>query len=817
MWLTLVHAVRHLRRRPALTAVAVVSLAVGIGCALACASVVNAVLFRAFPYRDPARLVLVWENNAKRGVGLTPTSVLNYEDLKAAATTFERIGAFIDDDVTVDRPDGAERAIGYRTTAGLLEQTGVSPVIGRLFSESEDEPGAADVVVLSHGFWQRCFGSDPAIAGKAIRLTGVPHTVVGVMPRGFVLPPVFGVRLVGTEIVMKEADFWAPLKIDGLPRRRDARMLFVLGELKSGRSLAESQAEASAIARRLASDHPVDDFGMDFTIVPLEKQVLTNVRTLLLLLVIVGGLVLVIAVTNAAHLRLVDALAMTGETAVRSALGASPWRLASGQGALSLAWCTLATVAALLVAAALAAPVAAYTRANVPRLSEVQLDRTTGTIAIGLGAALAFAISLLPLAYARRTAVVRCGASTPPAIGLPRWRRIFVVVQLAVAIMVLSVAALLFRSAGALSKVNPGFVARGVGVYELLLPDTRYSSPAARVNFQRRLLEHVTGLPDSRASATVDYLPFGGSSSIVNFTIERHQPSDPTVKPRAALRAISASYFDVLSIPRLQGRGFAVADEAPDRQVVIVNEAFARRYLPGATVIGRRMKRGEANSQTPWMTIVGVVGSVHSAGLSLEPQPEAFIPYVKGGRQAAVSLILKGTQPPKAIAGAVRERILRTDPALPVPNVTEMSELVDRTLSQPYFYARMFGVLGLAALILSLAGVYGIAAVGISARSPEIAIRSCLGAQRRDIVLLILRETATAASAAVVVGAFGALILQRRMAALVYGVQSIDWWVIAGCAALMVVMALGVVYMAIRQVLHLRPMDLLKHGAGALA
>jgi hypothetical protein len=337
------------------------------------------------------------------------------------------------------------------------------------------------------------------------------------------------------------------------------------------------------------------------------------------------------------------------------------------------------------------------------------------------------------------------------------------------------------------------------------------------VEFQRRLLEQVAGVPGSQDSATVDYLPFDGSMSIVNFTIERHQAPDATTKPRAALRAVSASYFDVLSIPHVDGRGFTAGDETPEASVVIVNDAFARRYLTGEPAIGRRMKRGDVNSRSPWMTIVGVVGSVRSAGLGMEPQPEAFVPYVKAGRRSALSLIVKTTQPFSSIAATVRQRILSADPALSVPKATQMTELVDRSVSQPYFYARVFGVLGVAALILSIAGVYGIAALGVSARSTEIAIRSCLGAQRGDIVLLILRETGMAVSAAVMTGAFGAVILQRRLAAFVYGVESTDWLVIATSAAVLSVMALGAVYLAMRRVLELRPADLLVRRVGALA
>ena len=817
MWLNLVHTLRHVRRRPVLTAVGIVSLAVGIGCALACASVVNAVLFRAFPYAEPDRLVLVWENNAKRGVGLTPASLLNYRDLKAAATTFEDLGAFTDALVSVDGPDGSARAVAYRTTAGLLDQARVPPLLGRLFTPAEDTPGAPDVVVLSHGVWQRRFGADPDVVGRVIRLTGVPHTVIGVMPRGFLLPPIFAVRLVGTDVVIKEADFWVPIKLDGLPQRRDARSLFVLGRLKAGRSVEENQAEASIIARRLASDYAVDDFGMDFTVVPLEQQVLTNVRTLLVLLLFVGALVLIIAATNAAHLLLADALTMTGETAVRSALGASTWRLASGQGTLSVVWCALATCGALLVAAAIEAPIAAYTKGSVPRLSDVKLDGTVGALALTLGVALAFAISLLPIVYARKTGSARSASSTPAPVGMPRWRRVFVVLQLALAIVVLSTAALLFRSAGALARVNPGFVTDGVSVFEIMLPDSRYGSPARRIEFQRRLLELVADVPGRQAAAAVDYLPFAGATAMINFTIEHHVAADATARPRAALRAVTASYFDVLSIPAIDGRRFIPGDEGAEAGVAIVNDAFVRRYAAGQTALGRRIKRGEANSQALWMTIVGVVGSARGAGLGVDPQPEVFIPYVKGGTRSTLSLIIKAPVPPRALAPAIVDRLHRADPALSPTTITDMGELVARAVGQPVFYARLFGVLAGVAVVLSLAGIYGVAVLGVSARSTEIAIRRCLGAQPGDIVRLVLRETAIAVGPAVAAGAWGAWILQRRMAAFVYGVASTDWLVITASALALSALALGAVYVSVRKTSTLRPMELLRRGTGALA
>jgi predicted permease len=797
--------------------VGIVSLAVGIGCALACASVVNTVLFRAFPYENSKQLVLVWENNAKRGVGLTPTSVLNFQDFKSAASSFESVGAFTDEVFSLDGSDGWERVIGYRATAGLLDQTRVAPLVGRLFTSDEDKPGAPDVVVLSYGLWQRRFGGDPSIVGRTIRLTGTPYTVVGVMPRGFLLPPIFSAHIIGIDYVIKEADCWLPYKLDGLPQRRDARFLFALGRLKAGRTVAESQAEASIIGARLASDHPVDNLGLDYTIVPLEEQVLTNVESLLILLLVVGVLVLVIAATNAAHLLLADSLTMTGETAVRSALGASPWRLASGQGTLSAVWCGLATIGALVVAAAIQKPIAAYTKANVARLSEVRLDATVAGLALVVGVALAMAISLLPLAYAKKTSATRSISATPVPTGMPRWRRLFVVLQLAVAVVVLSTAALLFRSANHLSNVNPGFLAEGVSVFEFMLPDAAYGTPASRVEFERRLLEGAADVPGARAAAVVDLVPFGESTSIVNFTVEHHVVTDITAKPRGALRMVSRSYFDVLSIPTIDGRAFERNDEGADAAVAIVNDAFVRRFLNGESVLGRHIKRGAETSKQPWLTIVGVVGSTRGAGLGVEPQPEVFVPYVKGSSEPTVALLIKANIAARGLAPMVTERVRRIDAALSAPATTDMVDVVARVVGQPYFYARVFGVLALVAFGLSLAGVYGVAVLGVSARSNEIAIRSCLGAQRGDIVRLILRETGIAVGVAIAIGAIGAVTVQRRMAAFVYGTESTDWMVIAVSGAVLAALAIAAVYIAIRRVLVLRPMDLLRQGAGALA
>jgi len=348
-------------------------------------------------------------------------------------------------------------------------------------------------------------------------------------------------------------------------------------------------------------------------------------------------------------------------------------------------------------------------------------------------------------------------------------------------------------------------------------PETRYGSPARQTELQRRLLELTAQVTGAERTATVDVLPFGGHTAVINWTVENIVPLDAVAKPSAAMRAVSASYFDVLSIPTLQGRQFDAADEKADANVVVVNDAFVQRFVPDGRVVGRRIKRGELNSPRPWVTVVGVVGSVRSAGLSVEPQPEVFVPYVTGGTSSIVNLLVRTKLPTRALASSMLEAIHRVDPELAPTTVTDMKEVVGRAVGQPLFYARLFAVLAFIALLLSVVGVYGVAVLGVSARSDEIAIRSCLGAQSGDIVRLILRETAIAVGCAVLLGAAGSWFVQKRMAAFVYGVESTDWIVIAVSALVISSLAMAAVYGAVRRVVVLRPIDLLKHGAGAFA
>ena len=812
MWLNVLHAIRRLKRRPLVASLIIANLALGLGCAVACTTVLNAVLFRALPYRDPDRLVLVWEDNSKRGVGLTPTSLANYQDLKAGSSSFDALGAFADLPLSLDGPESSERLIGYRVTSSVLQETGVPPFAGRLFAATEDRPGGPDVVVLSHGLWRRSFGATTDIVGRVIRLTGVPHTVIGVMPEGFSFPPTFSARLIGSDVTIREADLWIPLRKDTVPDRRDVRSLFMLGRLKDGQSVKTSQAEVSSVARRLAADYPLVNLQMDFAVVLLKGQILANVRTLLTILSLVGVLVLMISAINAVHILLADSLAMAAETRLRLALGATRWHLAAHLGTANGILCGCAAACALLIASIIETPITAYTNANVASLNAVRFDAAAWAATIGFSIVVMVAISVLPLLHTSRVAIYRSVHMSSDSFKMSFWRRLFTAALLALPIVVLSTAGLLYRSADRLAAVNPGLAADGVSVFELMLPDTKYGAPARRIEFQRRMLSLLDEDFPNRA-AFVDQVPFGDNSLVLTITLENRTPVNDRLRPSAAVRSVSSAYFSVFSIPLLEGRLFGATEDAAQGNVAVVNDAFVRSYSPGEQIVGHRIKRGGASAATPWMTVVGVVGSVRSAGLALAPEPEVFVPYTQNASLSIITslvLLVKTSSPQTVVVPAVVQRLHSVDAGLSPTAITTERELVSRGLGRPQFYARLFGVVAAAAFALGLIGVYGVAVLSISSRSNELLLRICLGAQRGDILRVVFGDASIAIVSAAMTGGLGAIALQQWMAGIVFGVQSIDWTVTAATVVIMSLFALGAVYLAARRVIYLVPADALR-------
>ena len=442
----------------------------------------------------------------------------------------------------------------------------------------------------------------------------------------------------------------------------------------------------------------------------------------------------------------------------------------------------------------------------------VAFNATVWAATIGFSIVVMGAISVLPLLQTSRVAVYRSVQMTSDSLKISFWRRLFTAALLAIPIMVISTAGLLARSAYGLAAVNPGLTADGVSVFELMLPATTYGAPARRIELQRHLLTLLDGAFANKA-AFVDQVPFGDNSVVSTLTLENQTPVDERFPPRAAVRSVSAAYFNVFSIPLLEGRLFGAADDTAQGSVAVVNDAFVRTYFTGERIVGHRIKRGPSSSTAPWITIVGVVGSVRSAGLALGPEAEVFVPYNQAASQSMfgiVNLVVKTSSPATVVAPAIVQRLHSVDAALTPTAVTTERELVSRGLGRPLFYARLFGVLAAVALALGLIGVYGVAVLSISARSNELLLRICLGAQRGDILRVVFSDTSIAIVAAAITGGIGAIALQQWMAGVVFGVQSIDWTVTVGTVVVMSLFALGAVYLAARRVMYLVPADALK-------
>jgi putative ABC transport system permease protein len=797
MWSDLVLSLRRMRRHPGMWLVVVLNLTIGLSGVIAAFSVVRAVLLRQLPYPDSHQLVLVWEDNSKRGVGLTPNSALNIKDVKATTTSFQKMGFLSEDTVTLYAKADAEPIKAYRVSPDVFAVTNVQPQLGRVLTQSDEEPGTPKVTVLSYGFWQRRFGGDPSIVGREITLSGDSHTVVGVMPKGFGLPPTFRATLIGTNITFHDSELWLPIKTNELPPLRRVRSYMTLARLTPNATPEQAQNELHVVGGRLATDYPDVDMGLDYRVVPLSQQVLGNVRPVLIVLFVVAVLVLLLSIANAVHILLVDLSYRLSELALRSALGATPLAMIRQLAIANLAACAVATAAALVCAQIIVTLVTQASDAGVARLSESAIDGPVVLFTAGLAIVVACATTMLTVRHVvgqQIAGVVREALSGGGAL-----RRILLVTHVAIVIVVLAVAAALTRSWWQLSAVTPGIRADGVTVLQFMLPQSRYDTPPRRIEFQRRLLAEVQGASAGagvQAAAMTDYFPFGDDTLLSNITVDKRVPKDAYDEPKAFARAVSPSYFQVLAIPLISGRLFDDHDDV-QQPVAVVSEAFVRRYGDGHDIIGRRIKVSVVDPAL-WVTIVGIVGWTHGAGLSLPPQPEVLYPYGLRGKRANINLLVYSTQPRGAVLGALGDAIRRVDDQLK-PTVTAMEDHVSKAMGRSRLYGRVFGILAALAMILGVSGIYGAQSLLVSRKSRDIGVRLCLGAEPDQVIRALLVRFVYTGLAGVVLGIALAALGERQLAEVLYGINAPDWLTIGGSALLVIAMGAAATYLPARR------------------
>jgi putative ABC transport system permease protein len=796
------YAARILLKNPGFTIVAVLTLALGIGANTALFSIVNAVLLRPLPYRDPARLVQLWESSHdSREIRV---SLPNFLDWREQSRSFERMATYSGEPVTATGGELPQRTTATSVSRDFFAVFGVNAVLGRTFLPEEHQPGDV-AVVLGYGLWQRAFGSDAKAMGKIVRILGIPCHVVGVAPPGFRFPD--------------DTELWIPAEVFPDSSARSAHNYYVVGRLRPGMPVAASQAEMDTIARRLEQQYPDSNRGMGANVVSLHEQVVGNVKPALLILLGAVGFVLLIACANVANLLLARSAARSREMAVRAALGAGRGRLVRQLLSESLLLSAVGGVVGLLLATWVSSLLALLIPASVPRANEIAIDASVLYFTLGLSVLTGILFGLIPAVRLSRTGLNESlkESGGRAATGRTRAGGVLVISELALSLVLLIAAGLLIRSFFRILQVDPGFRAEHVLRAELSLPVFSVNEPFRPepvLSFYDQMLEKTRAIPGVVATGTITKLPLGGSADINGtFDIEGRPPAAFDSPQNAGYRVISPDYFRAMSIPLIRGLGLGAQDSGNVPQVALVNQRMARQFWHGEEPVGKRIKfQGMEPTPPQWMTIVGVVGDVRQAGLTRDPEPEVFVPFAQHvtGRLAFPNLLVRGAGDPKALASAVREVVRKLDKNVPVEFAT-MDALVADSVAQQRFQMRLLALFAGLALALAAVGIYGVISYSVSRRTHEIGIRMALGAERADVVRLVIAQGMGMALAGIAIGVAGALALSRVLTSQLYQVSATDALTYAVVSVLLLMVALASTYIPARRATAVDPITALRY------
>lgn len=760
---------RSLARRPGYTIASVVTIALAIAANGTVFGVVDAVLFKALPFPDPHRLVLIWETIPAQGEASGFLSFPTFRDYGEGAGAFEDMAAFFahpNQDVNLTGGTEPERVNVARVTYSYFDVLGVAPELGRAFTEEEDHEGNHRVAILSHSLWRRQFGADPSVVGQSVHVNGFPYVVVGVMPADF--------RPVGSLALGEEVEMWRPLAASVQQRTtREWRDLRVVGRLAPGATVEAAQRELSAVSERIARDEPSAHAGRGVRLVTLREQSVGDVRSSLVLLWAAVGLVLLVACANVANLQLVQVGARVREVSIRASLGATRRRVARllllESGALAFTGAAVGLILAWIGVDL----VVMLAGEQTPLLERAAIDgRVIGfTVLVACGTALLFgAAPALGASRLDLTAALKAGGAGPVAGG---WSgsRLFVVAQLVLTMVLLVGSGLLLRSFSNLRSVDPGFEPDGIVTFQLELPMvTKYPSQEGRERFFEELRGRLGALPGVVSVANASSVPMGDRGISSSFRIEGRPEPDPADRPVADMRLVSLGYFSTMGIPLLHGRAHDERDLAGAPRVVVVNRTLADRLFVTEDAIGAEI-RVDGGSRTA--TIVGVVGDVRLAGLAEAPRPAIYY----AADQVAynfMAVVVRTAGRPGATLPAVRAEVTAIDPELPLHNVRTASELLERSVRADAFTARLLSAFAAIALVLAGVGTYGVMASAVDGRRREMGIRAALGARPSDTFWSIVLDGARMVVAGVALGVLLAVALCGTLSNALYAVSPLD-------------------------------------------
>jgi putative ABC transport system permease protein len=781
------YALRSLRNAPGFAAAAVLTLALGIGANTAIFSVVDAVLLRPLPFPASDRLVRVWGLHPQ--IGRESASLPDFLDWRSQATSLEGLSALSNARFTLTGTGEPEMIRGAFVTADFFHTLGVAPLQGRTFLPGEDTRAAAHVVVLGEGFWRDRFGADPRVLGRQLRLNGTSYTVVGVAPAA--------ARLAGP------VDAWTTLATDTILGRR-SDFLHVVGRLRPGASTERAREELVTIMRRLEARFPETNTSWSADVQPLRDATVGPVRTALVIFMAAVALVLLIACANVANLMLARAAAREHEIVIRTALGASRGRVLRQLLTESVLLALIGGVLGVLLAAWGVQALGSVQPDTLPRVEEIGLDGRALAFALVLSVATGLLFGLAPAARLSGRAFsggLRDGnRSVAGGRGLRNLRGGLVLAEVAVAFVLLVGAGLLVRSFDRLLRVEPGFRTDGLFTARVLLPRTKYGEPAKQTAFYERIVGSLTAMPGVTSAAAVSDAPLGDSPPYLSFDIEGQAARQRGTVQDAEVFSASPTYFTTLRIPLVQGRPFGDADRADGLPVAIINRTLARRYFGDRSPVGARLTFEDATDSTAqWMTVVGVVGDIHHAGLSDPPYPQVYLPLAQSPERWMVLVARTRSADPLALGPATRSALASIDPDLALSQVTTMEQRIAGVTARPRISALVLGSFALTALLLAAIGIYGVISYGVIQRTRELGIRMALGAGSRSVLTLVLREAMTPVAAGIAVGVLAAWAATRVLRSLLFQTGTTDVTTFLGVTLFLTSAALTACYLPARR------------------
>jgi putative ABC transport system permease protein len=794
------YGVRMLAKQPVFTIVAVLTLALGIGANTAIFSVVNAVLLRPLPLPDSDRVVQLWETFLPAGWGTV--SVPNLKDWQEQNDVFEQLTAYQHGSFNLQSKESPERISGTFVTANFFDTLGTKPRMGRSFIEGEDQAGRSSVVILSDALWRSNFAADPEIINRKISVNGEQVTVIGVMPPEFRLPS-------------RRTEIWVPLVFSlQAQASRGSHSYFTLGRLKEGVSEEQAREQMGVIAQRLEQQYPDTNTGRGVRLIMLHEQMTQNIRPALMVLLGAVGFVLLIACTNVTNLLLARAASRQKEVAIRVALGAGTSRLIRqfiGEGLLLSA---VGGALGLALAQGGIDLVKYLGDTVMPRTHEINLDSRVLIFTVAVSILTGVIFGVIPAFQAARTNVqgwLKEGSKGTSAGAGRAWvRNALVVAEVASAFVLLIGAGLMIQSFVRLQQVEPGLNPESVLTLGVTLPNERYPEVNKITGFYDRLLERVSALPGVESAAMINLLPFQSWGFNGDIQVEGRDPFPPGQGPIPEFRIISPDYFESLRIPLIKGRYPSSQDRNLNAPVIVINQALAQTLWPDGDAVGKRIKF----SRPEWSTIIGVVGDVRQAGYNASPRPELYYLYTEAPWATwmqGMTLTIRTRTEPQSLVSAIRNEVRAIDPEQPIYNVQTMGSVLEQSVSGERLNTLLLGSFAAVSLILALIGIYGVMSYTVTQNTREIGIRVALGAQRRDVLKLVLGRGMVLTSVGVGIGLIASVALTRFLSSLLFEVSATDPLTFSLITVLLAIVALAACYIPARRAMKVDPMVALRY------